>query len=710
VRPGWVAMEIATVIVGLTYLVIVRFPFLLAPVSFALWFLSMDVAPLIPSKYGTIFEIRRNVSLAFGLGLMSAGFIMEKLLGNDPDFGYWPHLFGLISFWFSLSMPTSIPTALKMSFYFLVNVTLVLIGSLLNRSTFHLFGTVGVSIAVGSVSLNQRDRIQNKSTLFWILKVLAAIALISHGIKGQGSVEIINALVCLIMFNIESIYFIPKGELYCLFVLITNLGFISSVPSLNYTLSLWIVDLDYLPQIMSLISFFALSFHLPLLKYKPMKYADLKTNDYVFMIYRVLTSLLLSFMFIFLRQPWFAWIGASGIVLVAMLWKHDEQNIFLNYVMVRYVLLLFTIILSLYLHSNMLYLIACICLGLVFISLMDLSEDLKIVGCVLAVLLILISVPLQSKFIIVIGGIYIFGYLSHLAYVVFKKSIMFPLALIGLGMSVIFVSFIYQLYEDELYHISMSLVPRMFTRLLTQSEGGKTQWLAIDWYPTFRAAEFSFGSLMSGSYLWIMYPGMMIHALVKSSIPYATFSCVIGMIVVMLLMLYTQFISKFSRDMTNDIKVQRLELSLNESGDGFIIQATATKPADLEQPSYISMNIYGDDFWSSMQNQFNSLAISVFRSAFLPYQLTPHFIDLSGFQKGSTTFSAVIALGTGRNGTPSISRSMIINNARKLQGNETTMSCTLLYSNKLYVPYSPLCSYEMTVKQACNMLLENVTD
>ena len=47
VRPSWVLMEIAAIIVGVIYIWFVRFPFLLAPVSFSLWFLSMDLAPLL---------------------------------------------------------------------------------------------------------------------------------------------------------------------------------------------------------------------------------------------------------------------------------------------------------------------------------------------------------------------------------------------------------------------------------------------------------------------------------------------------------------------------------------------------------------------------------------------------------------------------------------------------------------------------------------
>lgn len=89
----------------------------------------------------------------------------------------------------------------------------------------------------------------------------------------------------------------------------------------------------------------------------------------------------------------------------------------------------------------------------------------------------------------------------------------------------------------------------------------------------------------------------------------------------------------------------------------------------------------------------------------LPYQLTPHLIKFNGFEKGSTRFSAVISLGTGEQGKPSIKRSVIVNNARRVSGSNSTMYCTLLYSTAFYLPYSPMCSYDLTVSEACEMLL-----
>ncbi|HEV2381872.1 MAG TPA: hypothetical protein VG206_19045 [Terriglobia bacterium] len=43
IRGGWVLMELGTVLTALIALAFVRFPFVTAPIAFALWYMSMDL-------------------------------------------------------------------------------------------------------------------------------------------------------------------------------------------------------------------------------------------------------------------------------------------------------------------------------------------------------------------------------------------------------------------------------------------------------------------------------------------------------------------------------------------------------------------------------------------------------------------------------------------------------------------------------------------
>ena len=83
---------------------------------------------------------------------------------------------------------------------------------------------------------------------------------------------------------------------------------------------------------------------------------------------------------------------------------------------------------------------------------------------------------------------------------------------------------------------------------------------------------------------------------------------------------------------------------------------------------------------------------------FLPYRLTPHLITFNNFSKGSTSFKATIKLGTGHKGSHKMKHTTVTNNLRRLNGG-TVMSCTLLYSNAWYQPYSKLCEKSLTLNE-----------
>ena len=540
-------------VVGLIYLVFfVQFPFLLMPMSFSLWFLSMDITPVLTFLGMEMYDLRLKVSMAFGVGLMLAGRGMEWVYGSEPDFGYWLYLFGLISFWFAFTFSGSIPTGLTKSLYLLVNITLVLIGSYLDRVTFKLFGTVGAVLVSSTIFYTREDT--QKSVVFWIMKALVAIALLSQAIKTHGIVEIMSFVICFVTFNIESLIYTATSEFYSLFVLCTNLGFISVVPSLQY----WAVELNILlPSLLSLISLSVLLYHIRLVKYYPMRRHEFaKWSRIIYMTYRGVMSLALSFVLMFLRQSSFAWVGGIGILVVAIIWQTERHGGPIKFTdkSVQYIILLFSILASLYLQSYMYYLISCICMTVAILSTMSPQQDMVYgFGCFLATILIFLSVPLQSKFLITIGGVFVFGYLSHLAYVVFRRSVLFPLSLIGLGLLMIYLGVMYQYYQEMIYEYTISFVPKF----LYSSQASD---LGIDWYPRISSAQFTVASVWSVSYLWLLYPGTMVHALVHSPLPYAGISCMIGMVLVMLLIVYTHFIMKYCPDMRSNVHVSCMYL------------------------------------------------------------------------------------------------------------------------------------------------------
>src|SRR5216684_7341 len=97
IRGGWFAMEAATVLAGLIALRRVRFPFLVAPIAFVLWFMSMDAVPALFHAQPWDGDIARRVSIVFGLALLFVAFQVDHR--TEEDYAFWLYFFGMIAFW-----------------------------------------------------------------------------------------------------------------------------------------------------------------------------------------------------------------------------------------------------------------------------------------------------------------------------------------------------------------------------------------------------------------------------------------------------------------------------------------------------------------------------------------------------------------------------------------------------------------------------------
>ena len=151
----WIVMELATMLAALVALRYVPFGFLTAPLAYAFWFFSMDVAEWI---YGE--SLTRNqrcwTSVAVGLLTMLVGYGLERSyrrpdVPRTEDFAFWCYLFGLLSFWCGFTFMDS-GSELGRLLYALMNVGLMAVGVYLRRSVFLVFGVLGVHIYLGHLA------------------------------------------------------------------------------------------------------------------------------------------------------------------------------------------------------------------------------------------------------------------------------------------------------------------------------------------------------------------------------------------------------------------------------------------------------------------------------------------------------------------------------------------------------------------------------
>ena len=156
INGSWIIMEIATIVAALIALRFVRFGFLTAPIAFSFWFLSMDLAALIIGKSYPDWETRKWISVAVGLCTLLVGYGLDRFLHKpgeprSQDFAFWCYLFGMLAFWGGLTSMDS-GSELTRVMYLGLNVGFVFLAVKLRRSTFLVFGALGVHLYLGHLA------------------------------------------------------------------------------------------------------------------------------------------------------------------------------------------------------------------------------------------------------------------------------------------------------------------------------------------------------------------------------------------------------------------------------------------------------------------------------------------------------------------------------------------------------------------------------
>lgn len=178
----WVTLEFATLLAGVLMLYRWKAPFLLMPVSVTLWYMSMDLALLLlPPDVKPWSEsewlFRKWFSVAFGLVMVLVAFWVDLRSRFTKDYAFWLYLFGLLAFWGGLSSLGSNQLAGKLV-YLAINLGLVLIGAVLVRRAFTVFGGIGVAIVLADISW----RFFKDSWLFPIALTAIGLAVVYLGI------------------------------------------------------------------------------------------------------------------------------------------------------------------------------------------------------------------------------------------------------------------------------------------------------------------------------------------------------------------------------------------------------------------------------------------------------------------------------------------------------------------------------------------------
>src|ERR1700689_1666804 len=188
IKGSWIVMEVGTVLAGLIALKFIRFPFLTFPIAFSLWYMSMDLTPLLVGKQAFSWYERLWVSLCFGLLVLLVTYAVDRR--TKDDYAFWGFLFGLAAFWGGLSLMDSNSEWNKF-LYCLINIGLIFLAVFLQRRVFVVFGACGVFGYLGHLSYS----VFKDSFLFPLVLSFLGLVVIFLGVQYQRHRDEIEAAI-----------------------------------------------------------------------------------------------------------------------------------------------------------------------------------------------------------------------------------------------------------------------------------------------------------------------------------------------------------------------------------------------------------------------------------------------------------------------------------------------------------------------------------
>lgn len=190
INGSWVYMEIGAIIASAIALRFFPFPFILLIAAVALWFMSMDVVRWFGRDALDDWELRRRVSLVFGLVMIAVAWALDLLRARQGDFGFWLHLFGAITLWSALACSES-STGFGKALFCAISIGFIALGLFLNRRIYAVLGTIGVAGYLGYLAA---DVFQDVLLFSFALSALG-LAIIFLGIAFQRRQRQINAAI-----------------------------------------------------------------------------------------------------------------------------------------------------------------------------------------------------------------------------------------------------------------------------------------------------------------------------------------------------------------------------------------------------------------------------------------------------------------------------------------------------------------------------------
>lgn len=182
------ALLILTILLGCVVLAFYRFPFLLVPILVASIFLLLDFFHvLFKSPPIAYWMIDAWVFVGFGIVMIVVAYLMDLFIRSD--FAFWGYLIGVASFWWGADIFNN-KEHLNLFIYLVINIFLVLLAIILQRTVFLVFGTIGMIMFMTNLFGKYFG-----SDLFPVVLSLTGIVVIFMGIIYQKNRQKIDSAI-----------------------------------------------------------------------------------------------------------------------------------------------------------------------------------------------------------------------------------------------------------------------------------------------------------------------------------------------------------------------------------------------------------------------------------------------------------------------------------------------------------------------------------
>lgn len=181
IKPCWVYIELATLMVAAIVLYWVRFSFIVLIIGHTLWFLSMDLVELLlgPSHYGEAYwETRKWVSILISAAMIGTAKILNRR--TKEDYSLWLFLYGGLIFTTSTAF-TWLDNEVEALLYCAVHIAMVAASIAWQRKSLLVFGSIGIYVYLSYLAY----RIFRDSPFFPIVLALIGLLMILGAVAFQ---------------------------------------------------------------------------------------------------------------------------------------------------------------------------------------------------------------------------------------------------------------------------------------------------------------------------------------------------------------------------------------------------------------------------------------------------------------------------------------------------------------------------------------------